>query len=343
MHRALALLIAALAALPAARAPAQKQLAGYLESLKVGTPVSYKNLSIFPLISSRYQRSFDAMTLDEASRQGVLKITELGSGNVNRVLVENTSRRHVFLMAGEMLAGCKQDRMVAGDCLLPPKSGKMELGVYCTEHGRWTSQSGNFKSLEASAHVRMRQVAKQSGSQQQVWDEVRSKAGALSVAPAPTEALQSVLGDKEVARQCAPYTRHFERTPVLGREVVGVAVAAGDDIICVDVFASPSLLRALWPKLLNSYVLDVIDRSQAGSRVSRRDVERMLERACNADFGDGSTDGLGAAWSLSGRGISGSALVYGSSVVHCDIFPNAAPDPGGEDAPRLDYRRQRNR
>lgn len=342
MYRPFAILMTALVVL-AARAPAQKTVAGYLESLKVGAPVTYKNLSIFPLTSTRYERGFDAMTLDQALRQDALRITELGSGNVNRVLVENTSKRHVFLMAGELLAGCKQDRMVANDCLLAPRSGRVELSVYCTEHGRWTSQGGSFKSLEASAHVRMRQVAKQSGSQQQVWDEVRSKAAGLSVAPAPTEALQSVLGDKEVARQCAPYTKHFERLPVLGRGVVGVAVATGGEIICVDVFAGPELLRALWPKLLNSYVLDVIDRPEAGPRVSRRDVEQVLDRAYNADFGSGSTDGLGEAWSISGRGISGSALVHRNAVVHCDLFPSFPLDEAAGDTPRLDYRRHKNR
>lgn len=343
MHRPLALLVAALACLPAADAPAQKVVLGCLEGLKVGSPVTHKNLTIFPLTAGRYERSFDALTLDQAARQGVLKITELGSGNVNRVLVENTSRRYVFLMAGELLAGCKQDRMVANDCLLEPKSGKVELSVYCTEHGRWTSQTNDFKSLEASAHVRMRQVAKESGSQQQVWDEVRSKAGALSVAPAPTEALQSVIGDKEVASRCVPYKKHFEQIPSLGQGVVGVAVATGDEIICVDVFASPALLGALWPKLLQSYVLDVIDRPESGCRVSRRDVERVLDRVPDADFRAGTTDGAGSAWAISGRGLTGSALVHRSSVVHCDLFPGRTAVSDDSESPKLDYRRQRTR
>jgi hypothetical protein len=343
MHRSLAILIAALAALPAADAPAQKVVLGYLGGLKVETPVVHKNLTIFPLTTTRYERSFDALTLDQASRQGVLNITELGSGNVNRVLVENTSRRYVFLMAGELLAGCKQDRMVANDCLLEPRSGKVELSVYCTEHGRWTSQTNDFKSLGASAHVRMRQVAKESGSQQQVWDEVRSKAAGLSVTPAPTEALQSVIGDKEVAARCAPYKKHFDQIPNLGPNVVGVAVASGDEIICIDVFASPALLRALWPKLLQSYVLDVIDRPDSRCRVAGRDIERILDRAPDADFRTGATDGAGSAWSISGQELTGSALVHRSSVVHCDLFPSRPVVPDDGEAPKLDYRRQRTR
>jgi len=334
---------AVLAAISAPTASAQKHLFGHIEGLGVERPVTYKNLAIFPLTSRNYQRSFDALTLDQASRQGFIKITELGSGQVNRLQVENTSRRYLFLMAGELLAGCKQDRMVANDCLLPPKSGRIELGVYCTEHGRWASQGGSFKSLEASAHVRMRQVAKESGSQQQVWDEVRSKAGALSLAPAPTEALQSVIGDKEVERQCAPYTRHFDKMPSLGRDVVGVAVASGGEIICIDVFAAPSLLRSLWPKLLRSYVLDVIDRPQSGCSVTGRDVEGVLDRVPGADFRAGTTDGSGTAWSFSSAGLTGSALVHRGSVVHCDIFPGMAIDTEGGDPPKLDYRRQRTR
>ncbi len=343
MYRLFAILIAALAALPAADAPAQKVVLGYLGGLKVESPVTHRNLTIFPLTTDRYERSFDALTLDQALRQNAIRITELGSGNVNRVLVENTSRRYVFLMAGELLAGCKQDRMVANDCLLEPKSGKVQLSVYCTEQGRWSSQTGDFKSLEASAHVRMRQVAKESGSQQQVWNEVRSKAAGLSVAPAPTEALQSVLGDKEVASRCAPYQKHFNRIPSLGTNVVGVAVANGSEIICLDVFASPALFRALWPKLLQSYVLDVIDRPDETGRVSRRDVERVLDRVPDADFSVGTTDGSGNAWAISGRGLSGSALVSRGSVVHCDLFPSRPVGADDGETPKLDYRRQRTR
>lgn len=343
MHRAFPLLVAALTVLPAVKAPAQKAVLGYLGGLKVAAPASYQNLTVFPLTSTSYERSFDALTLDQATSQGAIRITELGSGNVNRVLVENTSKRCVFLMAGELLAGCKQDRMVANDCLLEPRSGKVELSVFCTEHGRWTSQSRDFKSLEASAHVRMRQVAKESGSQQQVWDEVRSKAAGLSVAPAPTEALQSVIGDKEVAARCVPYKKHFDRIPSLGPNVVGVAVAAGDEIICIDVFASPSLFRTLWPKLLQSYVLDVIDRPDQACRVGRRDVERILDRAPDADFRPGNTDGVGSAWAISGNGMTGSALAYRSSVVHCDLFPSRPVGSGDSETPKLDYRRQRTR
>lgn len=343
MNHSLIILIAALAALMPISAQAQKVVLGYLGGLKVESPVTHRNLTIYPLTAGRYERSFDALTLDQAVRQGLLRITELGSGNVNRVLVENTSRRYVFLMAGELLAGCKQDRMVANDCLLEPRSGKVELSVYCTEHGRWTSQSSDFKSLEASAHVRMRQVAKESGSQQQVWDEVRSKAGALSVAPAPTEALQSVIEDKEVASRCAPYKKHFEQIPSLGRNVLGVAVATGDEIICIDVFATPALFRALWPKLLQSYVLDVIDRPDSRCRVAGRDIERILDRVPDADFRAGATDGAGSAWSISGQGLTGSALVHRSSVVHCDLFPSRTVAPDDGEAPKLDYRRQRTR
>ncbi len=335
--------LAVLAALSAGNVLAQKQLSSYLGSLTVEPPQSYENLTIFPLSTTKYDDKFTVLTLDQAQGQGVLQIKELGSGQVNRVMVENKSGQYVFLMAGEILSGCKQDRMVANDCLLPPKSGSIELSVYCVEHGRWTSQSRDFKSAKTSAHVRMRQVAKESGSQQQVWDEVRSKASCLSVAPAPTEALTMVLEDKEVQERCRPYTKHFERRPVLGRNTVGVAVASGSEIICIDIFATPQILENLWPKLLSSYIIDVIDRPEATGSTSRPYIASILNKAALAELEKVATDGLGQAWKMEHRDLSGSALCFKNIVVHCDIFPRRTAAGRDENAPKLDFRRQRTR
>ena len=316
-----------------------KALIRQLERLSVGQPISYRNLTIFPLSTKDYDRTTDYLTLDQAMRKGYMTITEQASAQVNHLWVENTSRSFVFLMSSELVAGCKQDRMVANDCLLGPQSGRIDLQVYCTEHGRWTSEGSNFKSLDAAAHLSMRQVAKESKSQQEVWDEVRSKAGALAVTPAPTMALKSVIGGKEVAERCQPYKDKLAGIPGLGRDVVGVAVACGDAIICIDVFANPSLFKSLWPKLLNSYVLDVVDRSSDRCHIGQRDVERALDAAAGADFQRGTTDGLGQSWEFRSGRASGSALLYRDRLVHCDIFPSPAQNIDDESTPRLDYRR----
>jgi type II secretory ATPase GspE/PulE/Tfp pilus assembly ATPase PilB-like protein len=58
--------------------------------------------------------------LDEGMDNGLVKVSEKQQGgSVNQVLLENTSDRALFLMAGEVILGGKQDRVIGKDNALP--------------------------------------------------------------------------------------------------------------------------------------------------------------------------------------------------------------------------------
>ena len=42
---------------------------------------------------------------------------------------------------GEILVGGQQDRTLADELIVPPKTKQMPLDVFCVEHGRWTGSS----------------------------------------------------------------------------------------------------------------------------------------------------------------------------------------------------------
>ena len=66
--------------------------------------------------------SIDYLTLDEAVSANSLEITEKADGpQVSAINVVNRSDRPVFLMAGELLIGCKQDRMINASMMLRQK------------------------------------------------------------------------------------------------------------------------------------------------------------------------------------------------------------------------------
>ncbi len=310
-----------------------------IESVRVERPIHYRNLTVFPLAVERLRDRTRYLTLDEAVRKGVLRITELNGGRVNEVEIENTSRQYIFLMAGELLAGCKQDRMVSDDCLLPPHSRKMRLRVYCTEHGRWTAKGKRFKSLGESVHVRMRELAKSTKSQDRVWAEVEDKREALGVPSSETQAFKKVLEDQDVQRDVKPYLDELGRVPHLGRDICGVVAAVGGRILVCDLFSNHQLFEKLWPKLLRSYALDVVGRPHGGSSVSEWDVESYLRQAVDARYTRGETDGVGRVVEIQSRLVFGSALIYKGNVVHLDLFPRGRT-PVGEPQLDLDLRRQ---
>lgn len=312
-----------------------------MAEVSVGEPSHYRNLTLFPVRLRRIHDHTPCLTLDEAMKRGSLTISELTSAEVNRVRVRNRSGDYVFLLAGEILVGAKQDRMVEDDTLLAPSS-EIVLRVYCTEAGRWAGRTTTFESSGATVHYRLRQIARESRSQSRVWAEIEAKAQGLGASRPATGAVRRVYSQSEVQSRARPYVERFEDLPSRYADVAGVVVAVGEEILVADLFGNPSLFRRLWRKLLDSYVLDALDRPTLERRLDRYDAERFLENATRATLVERSTPGAGDLYDLRGSRVSGSALVHRGAVVHLDLFPRLEePKPRPLPAPNLEFRRRR--
>ncbi|MBN2466175.1 hypothetical protein JXD38_11195, partial [candidate division WOR-3 bacterium] len=219
-----------------------------LDGIAVKSPFGYKNLILFPLVARPSGWSSYTL-LDDAIRSGQVKVQEKDGGQVNTVRVKNTGKTYVFGIAGEIVSGAKQDRMLENDVLLPPGSGWLDVPVYCTEHGRWSGTSESFGTKGYVVSGRVRQRAAETQSQEVVWDEVDAAHRGLGVAT-PSQAFAKVYEDKRAQEQARPYLDELDRLPDLCPGALGVVVAVGNRIVCVDAFGSPVLFRKMWPKLL---------------------------------------------------------------------------------------------
>lgn len=334
--------LAAGALRPAAAAFAPDPVGRLIHDAAVGEPLHYRNLTLFPVALRTAHDRTPYTTLDEALRRGLLEITELASAEVNRVRVRNRSDEHVFLLSGEIIAGAKQDRMVEDDLLLPPHGKEVILGVYCTEHGRWSGRTSSFESAGTNVHNRLRQIAKQSRSQQEVWAEVEQKTRSLGAPSAPTSAARRVYSQAEVQSRARPYREAMGSLLARHPNACGVVAASGEEFLVADLFGSPGLFRKLWPKLLDSYVLDAIDRPSSLRRLTREEAERFLDAAARTEASARSTPGAGELYDLHGGRVTGSALVYRAAVVHLDLFPRPWVTPRPlTPVPNLNHRRQR--
>jgi len=191
-------------------------LPGSINDYKVLAPISHGNLTIFPVISTKVHDTSDFITLDEGIRSGEVVVTEVGNlhsvmrrrppyvpvrppgAEVNRLVLVNNSKHPLLLLAGEVVTGGKQDRVVGKDRIIPGESDPVDVSVFCVEHGRWTNTSEKFDthaSIMLQPSVRMKAMADQ--DQQKVWDEVgKSKAqmSAKVAAAAPTVSSGSGVG-----------------------------------------------------------------------------------------------------------------------------------------------------
>jgi hypothetical protein len=279
---------------------------------KVLAPIRHDNLTIFPVVSTVVHDTQQFLTLDEGIRSGEVVVSESGSiqplvrprrGNptgqmhhdeaqVNQLVLVNNSKRPLLLLAGEIVTGGKQDRVIGKDRIVPPQSDPIDLGVFCVEPGRWTATKANFSSLgSAMAQPAVRAKAMGEKNQEMVWSEVRSAQAAVAAkVPARagdvitvTSSYARVMQNDEVKKQvdavAAPIERDYQSVirQLKDRNAVGVVVAVNGEIIWADIFASPSLLEKYWPKLVRSYAAEAFVSERKNHEVSERAAQQFLD------------------------------------------------------------------
>ena len=100
-------------------------------------------------------------------------LERFSSGNVNEIYITNTSNDTIYLMAGEVIKGGKQDRVLAHDMIVPPHSGQMEVSVFCVEKGRWAYHSpldDQFDEYYNMCSMNLRHVVQTKGRQEDVLE-----------------------------------------------------------------------------------------------------------------------------------------------------------------------------
>lgn len=224
------------------------------KDLVVKKPVVYKNLAIFPVSRKKVVEVGDYITLDEAQKTNVVLITEKGGGSVPTIVIKNTGGKPIYIMAGEVITGGKQDRMISYDVLILGDK-EMEISVKCVEHGRWHGKSMKFKSAQAVGNNSVRK-ALQFKNQGEVWEEVR-RTCETNQAQSASGTYNAIITSKHVEKRSKSYLETM-KAGLKGKDTVGMIVALNGRVVCVDIFANPKFFGKVKDKLLKSYVLDAI-------------------------------------------------------------------------------------
>jgi hypothetical protein len=302
------------------------ELSRLIAETRIGEGQSYRNLVVYPLFTSnRARRGY--WTLNQALAKELIRISEKGVGSVPELLVENQSDEPVFLLAGEIVTGGKQNRVVSQDILLAPHSGPIGLGVFCVEQGRWTQRTQYFGAEKELAHGKLRQQLNAPAvSQSVVWNEVARKADAVAAAvPNETRYLGKIYESGQVRRDLDDYTKAI----VWSEDANGMAVMIGGRVVGVELFCDSETFARLRDKLLRSYAVDAIEFSGIVKPMPGRDVvEQFLQNAQRAQLTPKETIGIGRLFAVNGGGIYGSVLFWHAQtgahgVVHAGLF--AAP------------------
>jgi hypothetical protein len=272
--------------------------------LHVLPPVTKGNLSIFPVVGGAENGTVHLLTLDEGVRSGEVVVTEAGSirglvrpgsptprqsgAEVNRLVLINNSDHPLLLLAGEVVTGGKQDRVIGVDRIVPPKSGPIDLSVFCVEPGRWVASSDHFGSMKSQmAQPSVRTPAMADRNQQKVWAEVGSAlAGMAAAVPQArpnmqastsyAKAMQNPDVEKKVESVAADYDGMLRELKKEGAK--GVVVAINGRILWADVFASTDLLEKYWQKLIRSYAADSLTTASEKGQADQKSAQLFLDQ-----------------------------------------------------------------
>jgi len=83
--------------------------------VRVGELRAHGSLVVFWLHAAAPTTAIDVVTLDEARARGDVVVSERADASVSVLVTENRGKRHVLLLAGEIVVGGKQNRVVAED------------------------------------------------------------------------------------------------------------------------------------------------------------------------------------------------------------------------------------
>ena len=287
---------------------------------KVLAPIRHGSLTVFPVVTAASHDTGNFLTLDEGLKSGEVEVTESGrvrgmirrphqggvvhpdysvhdGAQVNRLVLINNSKRALLLLAGEIVTGGKQDRVIAKDRIVPPESDPIDLDVFCVEPGRWVGTSEKFTAGMPSAAMAapsVRGSAMASKSQQQVWSQVaktreemtmqmRIDAPAAAPVLADTTSYAKVMGNPDVRKKLDSVAGSVEQEysstirQLHDQNAVGVVVAVNGQIVWADLFASTSLLEKYWPKLVRSYATDAVVTRAKGAQVSEKAAQGFLD------------------------------------------------------------------
>ena len=238
-------------------------------------PVSYENLSVFMISGKEKIADANYSTLAEALENGSVIVHE--TQDVNELAVENTSNdRTVVILAGSIVKGGQQDRVLCMDMVLNPKSGRVPIDAFCVEQSRWAQRgnervdrfSGSYAQVSGKG---LRKAVKNKAGQSNVWAEVSKEQSKISsniksdvtMNSSPTS-FQLAVENEDLIGEIAKYKKALINVIDKYPDAIGYAACINGEFSTADVYANRKLFEKTWDQHISSAITEAISvRDQA--------------------------------------------------------------------------------
>jgi len=234
---------------------------------KILGPFTHRNLALYLVKGKDVIRKTKFVTLEQALKDG--KVTVGETGNVrNLVISSKYAEEYVFIQAGDIVKGGKQDRTLSTDLIIPPGEKKMPLQSFCVESGRWqargTEKVDKFSmSSNQVASRDLRVASRYRKSQQEVWnnaeelqEKLSNNVGKSVKSPVSSSSLELTLGNKDVRKHAEDYVNALGDIIKDRKHIIGFVFAINGQLNTAEVYGSEDLFSRLWPKLLRTAAVE---------------------------------------------------------------------------------------
>jgi hypothetical protein len=271
------------------------------QEVRITGPQVYENLAVY-FVHGPSAEGPVPLTLQEALAKDAVQVVE--TGQVNELQIENSGSEPVFIQAGDIVKGGKQDRVLTASLLLPPHSGRVGLASFCVEQGRWSARGAEDQAKFSSAGEAMPsmsallamsapsaqpptpeqragpQLAQSNahdpddvaGRQRKVWAEVADTQRKLArelntsvASPLSGSSLQLSLENSALRQARDAYLNALKPAAEEAGDIVGFVVAINGQMRAGSVYPSNALFRKMWDKQLVAVVTAAIGDKTAAS------------------------------------------------------------------------------
>jgi hypothetical protein len=318
-----------------AAAAAASPLAAFLGELRVSEtnfpPAEQVQVWPIELTGPRAADRTRAVPCADAIAQEILSVTE-GPVREAVVAVNNDAKRSVLVLAGDVLAGGKQDRVAREDVLVAPGQ-RLSIPTYTSGRENGSRSYVTFRHSDglATADLRAMVAADQAllsgGVGQGQFDDAVSRTVKALASTQRFGSLDNLFSNPELGRDTEALMKKFEKR-LDGPAVVGFAFYAGSQLLGVDVFGDHATFLDHRARVLRSYIMAAIAMDRREGLPPARDVIASVVAA--APKGAFHADAASGSGTLSVfRGEAGSAfgfgLLDGTRVVHAVLFTSVPP------------------
>ena len=291
-----------------------------IKEATIGKPKTRLGTTIYPIFLPDNSPKNIKIATDD------LVVSELETASVPQIQVHNPTDSPLLIPAGKVLSGGRQTRTVNVSILVAPGS-TIVIPVSCVEAGRWHGEHRFEDSKRfASRRVRMekqRSVARnvknlrtKMSDQSAVWSSIDAEMASRHLSSDTRSFLYAEESMNDEKKRFTAVQELLNEGPEPLQN--GIAIAQGDEVVSVEMFASPDALKSSYEALIRSAIFDSPDKKVKSP--SEGAVQKFLDQILSAETTEATGVGLGTEYHIENDKFVAHALAYEGKFLHANAF-----------------------